>query len=72
MIAVSCIINADGTFKIENAPLGAMRVSVETEGMKIGNPKRYVKIPAKYADSFTSDLEIDVRLDGSPIEITIQ
>lgn len=51
----------DGAYTTDRAPLGKNLVSVDTSSIKYGNPAKYVPLPAKYADSATSGLDIEVK-----------
>jgi hypothetical protein len=63
---VTAMIQADGGFKVADAPLGRVGVVIETESAR-GNPG-YVPIPAKYADAKTSGLTATVvKSDRQPL-----
>jgi hypothetical protein len=56
MYRMTAMIHANGHFSANNVPSGEVKVSVETETAKIGNPAGYVKIPTKYTNPETSGL----------------
>ena len=58
-IATSASIN-DGAYSTDRAPTGKVAVGVDTASIQYGNPAKFVPIPAKYADSATSGLSIEV------------
>jgi hypothetical protein len=61
LIGCSGIIGNDGTFGIQNAPFGPMKIAVNTEALKMVDSARYVQIPAKYADPETSGITADIK-----------
>jgi hypothetical protein len=58
--SVALMIRTDGTFLVDNAPVGDVLVAVETESAKVLNPKGYVPIPAKYTKVETSGLKATI------------
>ncbi len=58
---VTGLLQTDGTFAIDDVPLGAVRVAIDTEPMRVGAPTRYVKIPPKYAQPDTSGFTFEVK-----------
>jgi hypothetical protein len=63
---VTAMIQSDGRFKVADAPLGRVKVVIETESAR-GNPG-FVPVPAKYADAKTSGLTATVvKADGQPL-----
>lgn len=48
----------DGKYATKRAPLGACRVTVETESLLLGNPDAYVKIPQHYDRADESGLTV--------------
>jgi hypothetical protein len=63
---VTAMIQGDGGFKVADAPLGRVRVVIETESAR-GNPG-YVPVPAKYADAKTSGLTaVVVKANRQPL-----
>jgi hypothetical protein len=67
----TCMIESNGSFKVPNAPLGDVLVSVETESQKIGNPDGYVPIPRKYTDVKTSRLKATIT-KGSKLDFDLK
>ena len=61
---VTTSIRADGTFKVQNAPKGPVRVGIETETFA-QEKDSYTKIPAVYGNPKTSGLVWDV-VAGAP------
>jgi hypothetical protein len=49
-------LRADGTFSVTDAPLGRVRVAVETESARLGAPGAYTPIPEKYGKPDASGL----------------
>jgi hypothetical protein len=49
-------LRPDGTFSVADAPLGRVRVAVETESTRVGDPGSYTPIPEKYGKPDTSGL----------------
>lgn len=47
---MTAMIRPDGHFSVANAPSGEVKIGVNTEIAKIGNPAGYVKIPEKYSN----------------------
>jgi hypothetical protein len=54
-------LRAEGRYTTDRVPLGPVQVSIETESLKFGSPHLHVAIPAKYADTATSGLTVDVK-----------
>lgn len=59
-IATSAPIK-DGSYSTDRAPTGKVAVGVDTASIQYGNPAKFVPIPAKYADSGTSGLSIEIQ-----------
>jgi hypothetical protein len=53
-------IGPDGLFVIGDAPTGEVLIAIDTEPIRVFNPKQYVPIPAKYADVRTSGLTANI------------
>jgi hypothetical protein len=54
------MIGSDGAFIMREAPVGEVLVAVDTEPLKVFNPKYYVPISSKYANIDTSGLTATV------------
>jgi hypothetical protein len=50
------MLREDGTYYIEDAPMGDTKVSIDTESIRPELGGRYVKLPAKYVQASTTDL----------------
>jgi hypothetical protein len=50
-----------GKYSTDRVPLGECRVSISTMSVQYLDASSYVAIPAKYGDSATSGLKIDVK-----------
>jgi hypothetical protein len=59
------IIRPDGTYYVNDAPIGNARVSIDTRPARQGGPGSFIKIPLKYAKPRTSDLRYTVEKDGN-------
>jgi len=57
----TCIIKADGTYSVADAPLGETHVAIETKSIIQGDPGRYVEIPTKYGAAQTSNLTCTIK-----------
>jgi hypothetical protein len=65
-------LRPDGTFSVADAPLGRVRVAVETESMRLGVPGAYTPIPEKYGRPDTSGLTATIQQQGGqPILIEL-
>jgi hypothetical protein len=65
-------LRGDGTFSVADAPLGRVRVAVETESTRVGNPGSYTRIPEKYGKPDTSGLTATIdKQSGQPIVIEL-
>jgi hypothetical protein len=63
----------DGVYTTDRAPLGKGTVTVDTASIQFGNPAKYVPIPAKYGDSTTSGLTVDVHAgDNENIDFVLE
>jgi hypothetical protein len=60
-VSASCILQPDGTYSVDDAPIGACRVAVDTKAILGGAADRYVELPAKYAVGETSGLTYTVK-----------
>jgi hypothetical protein len=81
--ALTALIQADGTFAAKAVPVGAVRVTVETESVRPKpRPERHptekpeerpksVAIPAKYADPSTSGLTYEVKQGKQTFDIRL-
>jgi hypothetical protein len=68
---VTAMIQTDGTFRVADAPTGEVKISVDTESARIGNPSAYFPVPAKYRNANTSGLTATINKDGSePTKLT--
>lgn len=56
----------DGSYSTDRAPVGTVAVGVDTASIQYGNPAKFVPIPAKYADSATSGLSIEIKPGDNP------
>jgi hypothetical protein len=66
MRRVTTVLHPDGTFSVADAPVGHVRVAVDTEGCRVGNPDAYVPVPVHYRNCGTSGLSFDIAQgDGS-------
>lgn len=61
MLGNAGIIGPDGTFVVNDTPIGLIGITIDTKGMLIGDPKRYVEIPLSYADPEKSSLTYEVK-----------
>jgi hypothetical protein len=60
-MATSTKIGDGGHYSTDRAPVGSTRVSIDTGSVQYGNPAKYVAIPARYADTATSGLTVDIK-----------
>jgi hypothetical protein len=51
----------DGAYFTDRVPTGKNAVYIDTSSIQLGNPAKYVAIPAKYSDSSTSGLTADIQ-----------
>jgi hypothetical protein len=51
----------DGAYFTDRVPTGKNTVYIDTSSIQLGNPAKYVPIPAKYNDSSTSGLTVDIQ-----------
>lgn len=58
---ITGMIQSDGSFAFDDAPVGMTRVIVETESLRYGNPQQYVVIPQKYGQLQQTDLAHDIQ-----------
>jgi len=63
--SVTAMIKTDGTFFVDDAPTGEVKVSVTTEPARIGNASGYFPIPEKYWNAETSGLTATIKPEGS-------
>lgn len=59
-IATSTSIK-DGVYSTDRAPTGKVTIGVDTAPIQYGNPAKFVRIPAKYADSATSGISVEIK-----------
>ena len=69
---VTAPIGPQGDFSVGDAPLGEVRVAVETNSMLFNFAAAYVEIPAKYGQPETSGLTATVERDQSPVVFVLQ
>jgi hypothetical protein len=50
----------DGAYFTDRAPFGKNAVAIDTSSIQMGNPAKYVPIPAKYNDATTSGLTAEI------------
>jgi hypothetical protein len=84
--AAAGIIQADGTYEVRGVPAGEVKVTVETESVKVKSPPkdtgglpkegkaapRYVPIPRLYADALTTPLRGTVTAGKQTFDITLR
>lgn len=58
---ITGMIQPDGSYAFDGAPVGPTRVTVETESLRYANPAGYVPIPARYGRLESSGLAYDVQ-----------
>lgn len=61
---VTCLIRPDGSYAVSDAPVGTVRVAIETDSVRLGDPDNYVAIPARYATSEHSGLTAQITAGG--------
>ena len=66
------MLEEDGTFHIENAPIGDVKVTVDSEYIRPELGSRYVKLPAKYMKPDTTDLTFKVEAGSNKAEFKLQ
>jgi hypothetical protein len=72
-LGASGVINTDGSFTLQNVPLGPIKISVSTRGMKEFDPDHFIEIPSKYADPETSGITADIKAgETNTIEIKLE
>jgi hypothetical protein len=65
-------LQADGNYKLTNAPIGTLRVAVVTPmAMAKGNPK-FIKVPPKYQDPNTSELTVTTVRGANTFDIPLK
>jgi hypothetical protein len=62
---VTTPIRSDGSFVVSDAPVGTVRIAVETESLRSSKSKNYVSIPSKYSIWKTSPLTATIAKDAS-------
>ena len=62
---VTTPIYPSGEFAVADAPLGPVRIAVETESLRTDMPQSYVTIPLKYRAIKTSGLTATITKDSS-------
>jgi hypothetical protein len=60
-VSASCILQPEGTYSVQDAPIGPTHVAVDTKAILGGAADRYVELPAKYAVGETSGLTFTVK-----------
>ena len=55
----------DGSFETDRAPIGEVRVTVDTTTVRAGNPAAYVPIPERYTSPDTSGFSATIKPDGN-------
>ncbi len=66
----SADLAADGTYSFKDVKVGEYKVAVDTDNPK--NPAKAVKVPAKYQDSKTSGITVDVRKGEATHDIDLE
>jgi hypothetical protein len=73
ILGASGIIHSDGSFTVQNAPLGPIKISISTEGLDKFDPDHFVAIPSRYADPETSGITADIKAgETNTIEIKLE
>lgn len=68
-----CLINGDGTFIVDNVPVGEILVAVETESLKHGGDmSTYTAIARRYADVKTSGIKHTTQLGENEIVVDLE
>ena len=60
------MIQADGSFSFDGAPVGTVEAAVETDSLRYADPAHYVPIPPQYSNLATSGLTYDLHQGDNP------
>lgn len=66
------MLRENGSFYVENAPVGETKVSVDPEAIKPELGSRYVKLPTKYLTAETTDLKFKVEAGNNKADFALQ
>jgi hypothetical protein len=66
------MLRNDGSFYVENAPIGESKVTVDTEQIKPELGSRYVKLPEKYLKPETTDLKVTVEAGTNKADFNLE
>lgn len=54
------MLRTDGTFRVEGAPIGPCRVTIDTTSLQVGDPSNYTPLPIRYEAFETTGLRVDL------------
>jgi hypothetical protein len=66
------MLRENGSFYVENAPVGENKISVDPEQIKPELGSRYVKLPAKYLQAETTDLTFNVEAGSNTADFNLE
>lgn len=65
-------LKSDGTYYIEDVPVGENKVTIDPEAIKPELGSRYVQIPAKYLQTGTSSLTFNAQSGENKADFTLE
>lgn len=68
----SGMLKADGTYYIEDVPVGENNITIDPETIKPNLGSRYVQIPAKYLQATTSGLTSKIELGENTADFNLE
>lgn len=66
------MLRADGSFYIEDAPIGENQITIDTEGLKPELGSRYVKLPEKYWTAEQTDLKFEIKPGDNKADFALE
>jgi hypothetical protein len=66
------MLRADGSFYMEDAPIGENQITIDTEAIKPELGSRYVQLPEKYLSPEKSGLTFDVKAGENQADFALE